>query len=318
MKAEVIRQDVEIARAKHAEVVKDRTVAATRLWLNLWLTQREARIASRMRRWLGQLEATIRTRVESGKAASSQLLRVQVELGRIDDRVQALARRQSGLTEGLAAALSLSDGMTPGAPLLTDGVPSSPEGSEAIRAQARRFRPERALIRARAARTDAAIALMERTMTPLPTAGTSWFRGLRPVDEAGDGRAFGELPMTGKLLPFARVEVYIAEMRAMRRAIEGDLAADDRDTDRRLAVARAALVSSNETFAVHERKLIARARSAWDDTLAAYESDRVEFAELMTTVRSWLDLELARDRARHGAWMAALDIEGATGIRKYR
>jgi outer membrane protein TolC len=195
----------------------------------------------------------------------------------------------------LLAALNGARGVPPANPVVTpveSDVGTLP-GDAASRAASIERHPAAAALRTRAdtARAGAARARIEAR--PEPTAWIGYRVRVAQVGGADPGTNFVSAGVSVPL-PFASTRRYAADALAHEELARAAEAAAD-GTARRLAAslagAEARYARSVERASAHRERLLPGARAALDSTLAAYQVDRAQFADLIRAEIALVEVE---------------------------
>jgi outer membrane protein TolC len=318
LKSELVARDVDLARHAFEETVRDRVLAAESTLLRLWYLAEEADFAREMIRYLGQLEETISSRVATARAHKSQVLRVQVESAALRDGVRTLEEEMQATRARLAEFLDLGGEVVIGTPGLPADLPPAPEDLASLEARARRDRIEVRIARDRVRRVETAIALAEKMSQPDWTLGLGYFRGIRAADrpEGAEGvlpEDFGPPPPAAQRFWYGQRDAYLREARGRREALAKAHQAEQRHSEYLVERESFALSTADRKLRLHRDVLIPQARQAYEDTLAAYQSERATFPEVIDALRQWLSYDVQMDAARRDYLMAWLGLEAAVG-----
>jgi outer membrane protein TolC len=159
------------------------------------------------------------------------------------------------------------------------------------------------------------IELAEQTAYPPNSAGLSSMAGVSHATGGSDKERepFSTKP---KIQPdpwFGTKEAYLREARDAARAAQ----ARSRDARNRTTFeverAYADLETAQRLLALYRDVQLAQAEQAYRDAVAGYGADRVEFMNVVDSLRRWLRFRLEADRAVRDLHTAHARLEGAVG-----
>ena len=146
-------------------------------------------------------------------------------------------------------------------------------------------------------RIETAIALAEKMSQPDWSLGLGYFRGIRVSDRPTGSRSvlprdFGPGPPGARNFWFGQKEAFLREARARREVLLESLAAEQRNAEYLVRSELFAQDTAGRKLRLHRDVLLTQARQAYEDTLAAYQSERASFAEVIDALRQWLRFDL--------------------------
>jgi len=310
------REDAAMQRSGAAgSRVVDRaiTVAAAvqRTWAEAaWLGETQL-VATQQLSLARSLETAARASYEAGSGRYGDLLQAQLEIARLEDRLVGLGDQQQSAMAALNAAL----GRGPNAPLI---LPATlPEAADLAAPETEAVHP-----RLLAHDQEAVAALGEATAArraghPTFTLGVDWIQvGEAPNDGVPDSGKDAWVARVGVSLPLWRgkYDGAIAGAEAEARAITAERRAVGQDLAARTTRAEVRYRDAQRRVTLHTQELLPRARQMYDTVLAAYRTDGVGFAEILTAQRTLLDLEHALLAARRDLLVSSADWNEARGL----
>jgi outer membrane protein TolC len=175
--------------------------------------------------------------------------------------------------------------------------------------------PEIRAIQARVQRMTTMIELAEQTAYPPNSAGLST---MAPLSHAtlGSGKAQEPFTTRPKSTPdpwFGMKDAYLREARDGVHAAEARLQAIRNETYFAIESDRVEVQTARRLLALYRDVQLEQAEQAYRDALAGYAADRIEFLNVIDTVRRWLQFQLAADQALRDVHIGHARLEGTVG-----
>lgn len=259
-----------------------------------------------------QFVEVIRIKYQVGKAGQHDLMRLEVLQSKLEDDLGEFDCRERELSAALNAVLHRSPGTNIATPERTDSTPSSLALNEWI-ALAINRRP--ALkgwkVKAEAKRVAATAAAYERYPDITVWAGYR-IRRHAGMDDGTDQMSLGlavPLPFNYSGSFTAQKAMRLAEAAAMNE--QEIVLLDEIKAD--LESALAAWERAHQKAATYSEELIPKTRKTLDSTMAAYQSNRADFASLYQVELQLLDFERVRLIALSQTWIQRSIVETLAG-----
>lgn len=256
------------------------------------------------------MTAAARARYETGTAIQADVMRAQLARSNLTHRLLALQGSRRSATASLRSLLDLpADANVPPIALAHGHDPASVSAFVPLDTHA-----AIAALRAQARRSEARIALARSANRPDWNLEAAY--GFRPEGEnmiSVMGRV--ELPIRRS----ERIEPRIREAIAEREASLALVEELRRILTERAAIAGSVREEALEQIRFHEEVLVPQARLAFDATLAAYQTGRVDFQALLGAEIAYVEMALELVDFLERALVATADLHalasGATTIR---
>jgi outer membrane protein TolC len=160
------------------------------------------------------------------------------------------------------------------------------------------------------------IELAENGAFPAYSAGLSTMAGIS-LDTQGSDKVREPFTTRPKNKPdpmFGTKEAYLREARDSARAAEAKVEAIENMTSFSVQRAYAQLETAERLFRLYRDVQLAQAEQAYRDAAAGYAADRVEFLNVVDSLRRLLRFRLASDGAIRDVHTAHAKLEGAVGL----
>ena len=259
-----------------------------------------------------QFIEVIRIKYQVGKAGQHDLMRLEVLQGKLEDDLGEFDCQERELSAALTAALHRSPGTYIATIERIDSTPPSLGLHEWISfAKSRRPALKGLKAKAEAKRVAADAAAYERWPDITVWAGYR-IRRQAGMDDGTDQMSLGlavPLPFDYSGSFDAQKAMHLSEAAAMNEeeiALLDEIKAD-------LETSLAAWERAHQKAATYAEKLIPQARKILDSTLAAYQSNRADFASLYQVELQLLNFERAQLMARAQTWIQKSIVETLTG-----
>ena len=314
LKAALIKHSVEEARARHAGAVRDVVVSARVLFARYVFVGDAIRISEATLKYLEQLEDAARSKLEAGTGSKGAVIQVQVEVSNLRNKLVTLRQDREVIQADMARLLDVPPTTRIGPPSPT-AVPGLPGESSGLRERALRSQPDIQVAEARVRRMQTMIELAEQTAYPPLSPGLSTMEA--PSHTTG-GSAKEREPFSTrlKIKPdpwFGTKEAYLREARESSRAAEARAEAVRNNTTFAVQSSLAELETAHRLHKLYRDVQLAQAEQAYRDAAAGYAADRVEFLNVVDSLRRWLRFQLEADRAVRDIHASMARLEGAVG-----
>ena len=314
LKAALVKHSVEEARARHAGAVRDVVVGARILFARYVFVGDSIRISEATLKYLEQLEDAARSRLEAGTGSKGAVIQVQVEVSNLRNSLVTLRQDREVLQADMARLLDVppTTRIGPPSPTAVPGLPAEPSG---LREKALESQPDVQVAQARVRRMQTMIELAEQTAYPPLSPGLSTMEDPSHATGGSDKERepFSTRP---KIKPdpwFGTKEAYLREARESTRAAQARAKATRNQTAFAVQSALAELEAAHRLHKLYRDVQLAQAEQAYRDAAAGYAADRVEFLNVVDSLRRWLRFQLEADRAVRDIHASMARLEGAVG-----
>ena len=316
LKGRIVTQEVMAARERLEGARRDAVTAARKRHWRLWFLHQAVSITGRTIGLLRELEQVSITRYEAGKTSFQDVIKVQLQRELLDERLQTLREQMQTTHMELREVLHLPPDTRIGIPNVNLGDADVPDLATLYEA-ALSHRQELRGLRARLGKMDAMIEMAETMLLPAFDLGLSRFmdKAIGQVGTQADHPASAAGPAAAATMGqprrpwFGFRDSYLREMRQKRLAMRDEL---ERMQDATLAAVRRKWFSLDQAARekrLYEDTIVRLSEAALEVSTSGYESDRVAFADVITSYTLWLDtnLALAEKRSAYGTSLAELE-----------
>ena len=262
---------------------------------------------------LGTFAEAAAIRYEVGRGPQAAILRLQLESNRLETRLLGLDAERHLARSTLARLIDRPD-------LVADAVVVDPVAlpvfDSVLVSFARRERPERDVLDARAQRHEAEIELAKRAFYPDIGASFTYFD--IHADEAlptGDGRDALAIGLSIKI-PLDRASrqsrLEAARMRAAQ--VEAQLEAFDAEIETQIEALRFAAAQERDQLALYRTRLHPQAQLTIESTLATYTTGQADFLTLLDAERARFELQIGEAEAEARYATIAAQLARALGL----
>ncbi len=311
LRAEAAREQVAERRLHAQQAVRDAWYELAYLAEAVAITQEHLAILSH---W----EEIARVRYSTGAGGDADVIRAQVELGKLDDRQRTLQDLRRPLEARLNAALDRPAATAVGSPDLHDLPDVTSVGFDEVALVDGLLTSHPSLRRLSRLR-DAAelrIELADKEFAPDFSIGVDYtaIGSARMAGTSGSGDdavalSFGiDLPIRRR-----RYEAGVAQATAQRSAAMAAVNAAHNELSAELEMAFYRARDAGRRVALYSGTLVPKGRQSIESVLVAYQTDAVDFFELVDAERVLLEFQLAAARARADHAQALARIVRLTG-----
>lgn len=310
LRAQAAQADIDIAKSEVEAKKRDVLVQVRRAFYELLQNQDGLRFHDEQAALARQGLESVRIKYVVGKVPQSDMLKAQIALTRLAEHLVML--QQDG--DLARARLNTLLGRDPGMPLEVLGKYSPPSqlpGLLDLEKTALDNRPELAAISATIRQNETRTLLAEKSLKPDYTLSGGYM--LMPDDARYRNTYMAEVSVTLPWLNRGRHNAEIAEASAM-------VAADKAEYESRRAAIFAEIQDSLVRARVAQRlvglygdTLRPQAQAVLKATVAAYQSDRTDYLNLLDSQNTTLDVELDYIRAVSDLETRMADLERAVG-----
>ena len=286
------------------------------IWGELYFLGRRIDITSDNVELVRQWERSARARYRSALLSYRDIVRAQIELGTLEDDLIRLHQRRRPLTTRLLALVGADLRSAISIPKeLQEIVPLPPD--EELRTRLQEYNPELAALihRADSARIDVDLA-RTRYMPDFRVGLAYTLTGkseaaMTPSDSGKDA----VVPQLGFSVPIwwgaygAGVESAAASQRAADQEVRGRRLALEAELDDVLFNLR----DAQRRQVLYRDEIVPKARANLESTTASYRSGRAALIDLIDAQRTLLEFDLALERARTDAFIAAARVRALVG-----
>ncbi len=314
LKAALVKHSIEEAQARHAGTVRDVVVNARVLFARYVFVGRAIRISEATLKYLGQLEDAARSKLEAGTGSKGAVIQVQVEVSNLRNKLVTLRQDREVIQADMARLLDVPPTTRVGPPSPT-AVPGLPVEPSRLRGKALNSQPDVQVAEARVRRMQTMIELAEQTAYPPLSPGLSTMEDPSHATGGSDKERepFSTRP---KIKPdpwFGTKEAYLREARESSRAAEARAEAARNKTAFAVQSSLAELETAQRLYKLYRDVQLSQAEQAYRDAAAGYAADRVEFLNVVDSLRRWLRFQLEADRAVRDIHASKARLEGAVG-----
>jgi outer membrane protein TolC len=316
LKGRIVTQDVLAAREQLEAARRDAVTAArTRHW-RLWSLHQTVSITERTIGLLRELEQVSITRYEAGKTSFQDVIKVRLQRELLDERLVTLREQLRTTHMEMREVLHLPPDTPIGVPQVHLAEADLPDLAS-LYGMTLLHRQELRGQRARLGKMDALLEMAETMLLPAFDMGLSQYRdrAIRQVGTQARQSTFatGITASAGAGQPkrpwFGFGDSYLREMRQKRLAMQEEL---QRMQDAALAAVRRkwfALDRAGREKRLYQDTVVQLSEAALEVSTSGYESDRVAFADVISSYTLWLDtnLALAEKRSAYGTSLAELE-----------
>jgi len=298
-----------------AEVLQVRQAVADAYW-RLWLVHEEHRLTKEHDFVLETLAGTVRGRVRTGGSSLADLNQVELGIARHHDHHGAHREQERVAAAELARAIGAGETAKrlPATDKPFEGLPTD---DEVALHDAARQHPMIEAASLMASSSDSRVRVEAAARAPSLLAGLDWIvtgKTTAPVSDSGKDAVIVtaglSLPLWG---PSYRDAMGAA--RAESAAHRADRDAALQTADARLEAAISAVREAQRRIDLYRNTLIPQAETTFQSVLGGYQTGRSTVASALLAQRDLLELqlELARNRARHArAWAVLEAVVGRT------
>lgn len=316
LKSALVKHSIEEARARHAGTVRDVVVNARVLFARYAFVGRAIRISEATLQYLGQLEDGARSKLEAGTGSKGAVIQVQVEVSNLRNKLVTLRQDREVIQADMARLLDVppTTRIGPPSPTALPGLPAEPSR---LREKALDVQPDLQVAEARVRRMQTMIELAEQAAYPPLSPGLSTMEDPSHATGGSDKERepFSTRP---KIKPdpwFGTKEAYLREARESSRAAEARAEAARNRTAFAVQSALAELETAHRLHDLYRKVQLAQAEQAYRDAAAGYAADRIEFLNVVDSLRRWLEFQLEADRAVRDIHSWDARLAGAVGAR---
>ena len=310
---EVADGNAAIAGAEVHVLLADLSLQVQQAYIRLARVQAIEALIRGFQERLGTFAEAAAIRYEVGRGPQAAILRLQLESNRLETRLLGLDAERHLARSTLARLIDRPD-------LVADAVVvdpvTLPAFDSALVSFARRERPERNVLDARAQRQEAEIELAKRAFYPDIGASFTYFDIY--ADEAlpmGDGRDALAIGLSVKI-PLDRASrqsrLEAARMRAAQ--VEAELDAFNVEIDTQIEALRFAAGQEQDQLALFRTRLLPQANVTIESTLATYTTGQADFLTLLDAERARFELQIAEAEAEARYATIAAQLARALGV----
>ncbi|MFQ5877260.1 MAG: TolC family protein [Acidobacteriota bacterium] len=304
------------------QIERDRVREFKRSYYDLAYFVEALRINEQERRLLHKFEQTSLMRYSTGEGIQQNVIKVQTEITRLIDQATSLAERRDILKRRLARIMGRPEASVEiGHISLSE--PVLRYDPRALEHAAVRVRPALGALRERVRADELLVRRRRLEFRPDFTFGLSITDIGRRTDPAG---RLAPPPDNGRdalaFLASVRIPLYARRIssgiREAREILSADLQRLDREQDQvRFDVQEATLRLDSllERTALYRDNLVPQAEQALSSSEAAYQTNQIDFLDLIDAERIWFEVRLTYRRLLSDLWIAMSDLERAIGKR---
>ena len=320
LKGRVVTQDVLAAREQLEAARRNAVTAARKSHWRLWFLHQAVAITERTIGLLRELEQVSITRYEAGRTSFQDVIKVRVQRELLDERLVTLREELKTTHVEMREILHLPLDTPIGVPQVPVDEADVPDLSS-LYEMALAKRQEIKMLSARIGKMDAMIEMAETMLLPALDMGLSVYKD-HAVSQVGTQAgqstfATRTTASAGAGQPkkpwFGFADAYLREMRQKRLALEQEL---DRLRDATLARVRHkwfALDRARREKRLYQNTVVQLSQAALEVSTSGYESDKVAFADVITSYTLWLDTNLALADKRRAYGTSLAELEQAIG-----
>jgi outer membrane protein TolC len=278
------------------------------------------RINEEERRLLRRFEQIALTRYSTGQGIQQNVIKVQTEITRLIDQATSLEERRDVFVRRLAQLLGRPEEPL-GLPEVALSVPDLEYDVAALEAQALEMRPTLGALRERIRADELLVKRRRLDFRPDFSFGIAYTNvGTRedaagklapPPDNGDDALAF----LAGITIPLYGKRIS-SGIREAHEILNADVQRLDRETDQvRFDVQEASvrLASLLERTSLYRDNLIPQAEQSLSSSESAYQTNQLDFLDLLDAERVWFQVRLTYRRLLGDVWIALAHLERAIG-----
>jgi outer membrane protein TolC len=299
LKGEMVREQARLAAIEWQRTLRDTVIEAGNAFYEYQFLRRQTATTRDDVALLEELVRVVEERYRTGAAAQPELLKAQTERARQRKKLRDLAASERTQKARINALLDRATDAPLGPAAGADPPRLQPAFEEFLDLALRRRQEVRAM-EATIAREKAGIRMAEVMNRPLATQGYSVFeRGMMP--EASPGKSdstFGMMPNSPPRPAFAQTESYLAEMRKRLQAMELRLSQMRAETRQMARAMIEELGAARREADLIADVVLPQNRSAYESTLASYQTGAASFIDLVDAERMLVDSRSELNDAR--------------------
>ena len=278
------------------------------------------RINEEEQQLLRRFEQIALTRYSTGEGIQQNVIKVQTEITRLIDQAISLAEHRDVLRRRLAQLLGRPE-QPLALPAAALSVPDLNYDTAALEAQALEMRPTLGALREKIRADELFVKRRRLDFRPDFSFGIAYTNvstrndpagKLAPPPDNGDDAlalvAGVSIPLYGKRIS--------SGIREAHEILNADIQRLEREKDQvRFDVQEASLrlTSLLERFSLYRDNLIPQAEQSLSSTEAAYQTNQMDFLDLLDAERVWFQVRLTYRRLLGDVWVALADLERAIG-----
>jgi len=316
LKGQLVDAEAELALLEYRGLLRQQMNAMARAFFDVQYLTRALRIVKENRALVAQMEEFARARLKVAGGTQADALKAQSMLALLDNEIQTLEKQQANAWDRIAAFVGV-EGIR-GHDLEVEAdlhLPTMDEQEALSRAatgkqewQAARVRLERMRLRVR---------LAETMVLPRGSVGLSQLApsvGAEAGPARKKGAAFPTRPMVDqRRAGFGANAAWIDELRVRISQAEEALSATSAKSRFAVEKAFSAVEIARDDLGVYRDEIEPRARQALKSTSDRYNKALVPFVEYLDAMRSVLDADLKRERARRDLNRNLTELLDSTG-----
>ncbi|GAB4258989.1 MAG: hypothetical protein Kow0092_06930 [Deferrisomatales bacterium] len=321
LKGQIVEQEVRAARERLEAARRTAITQARQTYWNLLFTRRAQAITEQMLALLRHLESVAKTRYEAGETSFQDVIKVRIQRETVEEDLTTLREQQRNLEVKIREVVDLAPESPVGAPAPARLGRKVPE-LEPLYTLALERKQELRRLRAAVRKTELMIEMAETRIYPAYTLNVSLYAD-EAVNEVGTFRKREPFPVTpaaavGAGLPkmpwYGANDAYLRETRQKLEALRRELARMENATVSAVRQAWFSLDRAAREEALYADSVVNLSEAALDVSSRGYEAGEVTFADVIASYTTWLQANLALERRRSDAGVAAAGLDAAVGV----
>jgi outer membrane protein TolC len=321
LRGELALHAAEAAHARYEATKLRLFYKIERAYWEYWYLARAIAVTEENLKLLTYLEGVARTKFAAGQAPHSAVIKVQVEMGKLEDRLKALADMRRPRSANLDAALGRRAGEV--LPWPKDEPPERDDlelSHESLLPLLLEQNPQLAAAEALVAREQAGIDLARRNYRPDVGLGLDYVLTGESLMGGADSGKDPVVAMFSMTLPFGKEKYSAAEREAEARHAAALLDRENQENGlaASLKLALFEFRDAGRKIDLYRDTLLPKARQSLDVARQAFEAGRADFLDIIDSERTLLEFDLSHARALADRAATLATIEMLVGKRVTR
>lgn len=324
LKGEAVNQAVKAAEADLEIAKRDAVTEVRKAYWNLIYTRKARGITAETLSLFRNLESVANTRYRAGNTSFQDVIKVGIRTNILEEDLITLAERQRNLETTLLEVLDLPPKSQVGRP--EDRTPAKTLPSlDRLYSLAREQRQELRRMRAMIGKSERMIEMAETMVLPPFTLEFSYYEDA-PIRQVGSAAPQPSFPVTTRASMgpglasgqpqrtwYGRNDAWLRQTRENLKGLRADLRKAEAATNRMVRMSWFKLDKALRETALYQNKVVDLSRSALDVSTRGYESGTVNFADVIGSHTTWLEVRTALARKQSDIGVARAELEQTVG-----